>query len=408
MSSARIGVQELIRKESPLAVYIHCSGHCLNLVIAHSCKLQPVRNMIDKLKAVCLFFENSPKRNGMLEAIYNKFIPDKKKRKPLLDLCKTRWAERDEAYQHFYQSYQFIVRALECIALGVQSDDYGEDFRDVTWSASSKSDANSLLHSVTSVEFIVIFITVYQILSHLDGITKKLQKTTLDILEAYTRINKVKSVYNKLRENVEEEFGKIFRQATNMAESVNVTITMPRRCINQRHRPTVEALSPEQWYLRNTTIPFLDHIISELDAQFSGLSQTSTRLLGLVPSVACGEFPVDITEAAKQYEEDLPSPELLEQELTRWRLEFADQSEEERPSSCAQAIHKCDKDEFPNIFTLLQIACTLPVTSCECERNASTLRRLNTWMRASMAEERLASLALIHIHYSATVSLDEV
>ena len=32
MSSARVGVQAIIRRESPLAVYTHCSSHCLNLV----------------------------------------------------------------------------------------------------------------------------------------------------------------------------------------------------------------------------------------------------------------------------------------------------------------------------------------------------------------------------------------
>ena len=35
------------------------------------------------------------------------------------------------------------------------------------------------------------------------------------------------------------------------------------------------------------SIPFLDHIITELDSQFSALAQTAFRLLGLVPSVLC-------------------------------------------------------------------------------------------------------------------------
>ena len=39
---------------------------------------------------------------------------------------------------------------------------------------------------------------------------------------------------------------------------------------------------------------------------------------------------------------------------------------------------------YPNIRVLLQVACTLPVTSCECERSASALRRLHNYMRASM------------------------
>ena len=75
------------------------------------------------------------------------------------------------------------------------------------------------------------------------------------------------------------------------------------------------------------------------------------------------------------------------------------QHSQERPSSPAAAIKACDRDNFPNIFVLLQIACTIAVTSyaCECECSASTLRRLNNYMRASMCKERLSNLALLHI-----------
>ena len=81
--------------------------------------------------------------------------------------------------------------------------------------------------------------------------------------------------------------------------------------------------------------------------------------------------------------------------------------EDERPSA-AEAIKECDGDMFPNIYILLQIACTIPVTSCECERSASGLRRLNNYMRASMGKDRLSYLALLHIRYDLPVDLDKV
>ena len=46
-------------------------------------------------------------------------------------------------------------------------------------------------------------------------------------------------------------------------------------------------------------------------------------------------------------------------------------------------------------------------TSCECERSASTLRRLNNFMRASMGKERLSALAMIHIHYDMVIDREE-
>ena len=79
-----------------------------------------------------------------------------------------------------------------------------------------------------------------------------------------------------------------------------------------------------------------------------------------------------------------------------------------RPASHAVAIKICDAALFPNISILLQMTCTIPVTSCECERSAGTFRRLNNYMRASVGKDRLSHLALLHIHYTNPVDLDTV
>ena len=95
------------------------------------------------------------------------------------------------------------------------------------------------------------------------------------------------------------------------------------------------------------------------------------------------------------------------EEVHRWTHKYKSREEKDLPSSCAQAIKECEQDTFPNIYTLLQIACTIPVTSCECERSASALRRLKTFMRSSMGQERLASLALMHIHYDQQIDISK-
>lgn len=98
MSSGRVGTQAKIRNHAPKAIYIHCAGHCLNLVVVHACALTQVRNMIDKVKQVCIFFNYSPKRNGLLTAVITEQFPENSRKKPLITLCTTRWAECAEAY----------------------------------------------------------------------------------------------------------------------------------------------------------------------------------------------------------------------------------------------------------------------------------------------------------------------
>ena len=77
------------------------------------------------------------------------------------------------------------------------------------------------------------------------------------------------------------------------------------------------------------------------------------------------------------------------------------------PVKVHRAIKECDAKQFPNISQLLKLACTLPATSCECERSASTLRRLINFMRASMGKERLVALAMIHMHYDMVIDMEE-
>ena len=72
----------------------------------------------------------------------------------------------------------------------------------------------------------------------------------------------------------------------------------------------------------------------------------------------------------------------------------------------AKSLKVCDQDSFPNIY-ILKIAATIPVTSCECERSGSVLKRLNTYLRASMGQERLTSLAMIHIKNMYDQKIDE-
>lgn len=56
------GVQAKIRLESPLAKYVHCASHRLNLVLNTACGIPEFVILIDNLKKLGAFFSSSPKR----------------------------------------------------------------------------------------------------------------------------------------------------------------------------------------------------------------------------------------------------------------------------------------------------------------------------------------------------------
>ena len=68
----------------------------------------------------------------------------------------------------------------------------------------------------------------------------------------------------------------------------------------------------------------------------------------------------------------------------------------------------CDIDSFPNIHRLLVIASTLPITSAEDERSFSLMRRIKTYPRSVLTEEHLSNQAVIAMHYSERIPIDEI
>lgn len=80
----------------------------------------------------------------------------------------------------------------------------------------------------------------------------------------------IKTTYTRLRENMADTFEPIFQQAVQLGGEIGVEPSCPRVVARQQHRGNAPAAGVREHYLRNVAIPFMDHICSELESQFSG------------------------------------------------------------------------------------------------------------------------------------------
>ena len=99
MAGKENGVQVHIRSDYPLAVFVHCSAHCLNLVVNDLNAVVDVRNTIGTVKAIIKFFRESPKRRPL--------VPNT----PLL--CKTRWSAKYKSIRFFAENFTEIHKELK-------------------------------------------------------------------------------------------------------------------------------------------------------------------------------------------------------------------------------------------------------------------------------------------------------
>ena len=120
-------------------------------------------------------------------AIKSNDEPETHRKTTLLDLGKTRWAERQNAYTHFHQAYEHIVHALEIVYDLPHDAGYDQNLLE-PWSCETKSRASSLLSAIKNFDFIATFCTVYLTLSHLHPVTMKLQSRTGDIIEVFDMV----------------------------------------------------------------------------------------------------------------------------------------------------------------------------------------------------------------------------
>ena len=140
----------------------------------------------------------------------------------------------------------------------------------------------------------------------------------------------------------------------------------PELSRNKFIKENVTGNLPEGYYEPALVIPIVDTFISEMAHRFNKFNWKAAKLLILTPSVLCYvkfKENVDISSILEEYEEDLIDIDVVDQELLLWQRKWLAVAFKDRPDTLAKAIKKCDEERFPNLFVLLKITCTFPITS---------------------------------------------
>jgi hypothetical protein len=217
-------------------------------------------------------------------------------------------------------------------------------------------------------------------------------------------VQTVKHSLEECRRNMDNFHGQCFNKARDICEALDIPIKKPRICSRQTKRTNVPSESTEEYYRRAITAPLLDHLISEMNGRFTDLNSRAATGILLVPA-AMDRLPS--REELSFFIPDLPSPDSLDAELLQWFATWNNKSDE-TPKTISEALQNCDPIFYGNIAVILQICATFPVTSCECERSISVLRLLKSYLRASMGQERVTSLALMYIHKNLQINPKDI
>ena len=218
MSGKTNGAAAIIQSELPKVMYFHCASHKLNLCVVHSCKLTSVTNMMDAITCLANFFNYSPQRQKGLEHHLRDY-PDAQKSK-LLPLCATRWVERLDPLEVTLDLMDGITDPLADMVQHTHKQ----------WNKETTTQAFALLKRL-DFEFLVNLIITQKALAFTSGVTARLQKKGIDVVEAYQHVQHVIQTLQNVRGQIDSYFHDWFEEATDLARKRNIKVIAMKFCM---------------------------------------------------------------------------------------------------------------------------------------------------------------------------------
>ncbi|CAF1351809.1 unnamed protein product [Didymodactylos carnosus] len=206
-----------------------------------------------------------------------------------------------------------------------------------------------------------------------------------------------------------EKLEQNYEEILDLRDITGHEVKMPLITGRQTTRSNVPSTTPQEYYRLNLFIPILDHFIASLNERFFTHQWLVLRVSRLIPAFIEGKTFDDIEEVVEMYQDLLHgSTTVIKQEFLLYQKKWIDIQPPDRPSNVMEAYLSCNETFYPNIKILLNIYATLPVTTATGERSFSILKRLKTYLRSTMSEDRLNGLAMLTINSDIAIDIDEV
>ena len=382
MSGTYNGAQAEVRKAQPLAHYVHCIGHCVNLATEAAMSESPlIRDAVSLVNELGVMSSQSGKFQSLFLKTASSNYDKVTKLRPL---CPTRWTVRTKAIQYVINQYEAILSALE--AMSMMKTDVA-------------TRAAGLLTKFQHGNTYMALVLAADVIGQLETLNSSLQSRKMTMSGMRAAIDAViKSLEVK---RTPEHFQELKAQAIMKQSEFDLDeMQVPRARKpparltgpSSAHHPTSidQYFSVEYYKLIDTASVKLNDTVKQEGAISYGTLE-SCLLSGTINDT-CQNYP--------EFDYDL-----LRMQLEMFRRQFQYTTVDEAADVMRQQVPEV-RLLFSQVETLIRLLMVIPVTSCEAERSFSSLRRLKTWLRSTMTHARLNHVAVCNIHKKYIDSLD--
>ena len=378
MSGCASGVQRRIQDEIPLAYFVHCWAHKLNLVLQNAVAgISSAKVFFSNLEGLHAFFSTSPKRLAALHSFDDSLHVTRPSR--------TRWTFKSRAIQTLLQNFATLLEFFQSVV-----DDQEN------WDSTSYNGCLGYISTFSSIKFRFLLTSLSDVFQKTKVLFEQLQKVECNILNACDRVRMIRQ--NIASFDSDEKFNYYY-------ESANGLLPHGEPEVKKR-----KEVSKDELRSLHTTL--IRSVLKHFDLRFDSLEK-----LAFLPLLDASRF--------QQYKATFPEHafnalrrstysvffriDILKREL---RLLYDDPllKSEDISGILEKILSQNILKSYRQVVVLLELVLTLPITTAAAERSFSTLKRIKTASRNKMNDTRLSALALISIEreVASKVSYDQV
>lgn len=364
MSGGLNGVQKIIKDKYPFANYIHCYAHQVNLIMSSAASSnRSVRIFFAHLSGICSFFSTSPQRTQVLDEIVQRRLPRS---------SQTRWNFHSRGVNTVYEYRKELIVVMETL----------ENHENIKLDSTIEQ-AGAYKLRLKDKDFVFWLTVFHKVMPHVEIVFKQLQKKNTDPV----RVKQDLKIF-------ENEIQKIRDQMDTIIEDIDLEDLEDEPPPHKRSR--TQSTSDSLINKKREALEICDCIIQQINTRFSFSGHlVATNLF------AVDNFP--------EYRDRFPDKFLcevvdvypfLEKSRLKTELQVLYEREELRSVSGAVSLlslvtqeEMCDT--FQETLKLLKVLVTVPMSTSEAERCFSMLKRIKTFLRNSMKEERLSALGML-------------
>lgn len=394
MSGIYSGLQARIREISPLADFVPCSAHSLNFIgsCAASCRKE-ANSFFNFVQNIYTFFSASTHRWNLLKVSST-----------LKNLSETRWSARVNACKALNKNWETIKTTLYKL-----SNDLNEN-------PITSNEAFGLFLSMNRLETTFMSLFWGDLLQRFNIVSKYLQSINIDIC---TVCDQYEALINYIINLRKDDMFQQYHEKSIKKFGVNQYETTSKRKKKKRIRQHDELNDKQEVNLTgsvefkvNTYFVICDSFIEELTYRKVSYDNAITKFTFFLKLTE--KKPSEVRLAAERlrsiYMKDLDTTFINE------CIYFQDyiQSIKDPPKTIIAVSTMIKREELNDIYPYVSIAIRMflciPCSNCSAERSFSTLRRVKTYLRSSLSNDRLNALAFLSIEAEITklIKYDDV